>query len=78
MKMSFHRDGKKYVLIVRKVHNDKFLVQLFTVVNKKKEMKIYGLYDTQFDIEKGLRGKKKPQPWQGDVKYDIQRPFKIY
>jgi len=78
MKKTFHKGKNKYTLIIRKVYGDKFLVQLYTVHNKKKIMKVYGVYDNLFDVEKGLKGKKKPEPWQGSVKYDLQRPIKIY
>ncbi len=78
MKKTIYKKKKKYTLIIRKVYDDKFLVQLYTVANKKKVMKIYGTYDSWLDIDKGLRGKEKPDPWQGSVKYDLREPFKIY
>ncbi len=78
MKRIIHNGKKKYTLIVRKVYGNKYLVQLYTVTNRKKIMKVYGLYDSLSDVEKGLRGKKKPEPWQGGVKYDLPRSLKIY
>jgi|YelNatPaOPRAMG01_1025707.scaffolds.fasta_scaffold25102_4 hypothetical protein len=67
----------KYRMILRYVypdHKEKLLVQVYSINQfKQKEMLIYGLYNDIFEVEKGVLGKRIPEPWQGELVYKPEK-----